>query len=935
MSEETPALDGTRADVEPAAVFGREHELALLDRLLTHGWEHGESLVIHGEPGVGKSFMLAAARTRAAARGTRVRFVSGVECETDLAFAGLHLLMRPLLGGVRELPAPQREAVEVAFGIAQGPAPELFMIGLAVLTLLTESASRVPLVLIADDAQWLDHATLDVLAFVGRRLDADPIVLLAAVRDGFATPFDSAQLPRLELRGLDQTSARALLEMNAPELAPSVVERLLRTAEGNPLALVELPRALRSDRTGDGLEILEPVALTRRLQESFAARLAGIPSETMLMLLVAAVNDSDSIAETLAAAAVICGDHPPLDALEPARAANLVETETGRLRFRHPLVRSAIRHSADPVRRRQVHASLAEVLVDQADRRTWHLAAAAVGADETVAEMLEQVALRAASRGGLAVAAGALERAAALSTDGARRGGRLVRAAELALDVAPPEVVTRLVHEAEPLELSVVDRGRLTLIRELIGPAAPGEAGPVLPLIGTAERISADGHDRLALRLLWAAATSAFHSDGDPAARAQIVDACERLPVPDDDPLLLSTLALAAPIDQASAVIEGCLGWIADADADPDAMSMVGTALCTVGAAVLAHSFLTAAAGRMREAGRVRPLTRAIALRAMAGFLLGSWSAAGADGAEAAGFARETGQPVWGAMALSAQALLAGARGESQADLLASRAEQLALPIGARAALAMVQMARGLSALSTGRHDAAYHELRRMFDPTDPAYHSAKCSRGIGLLAEAAIHSGHREEARVLLAGLAPPAEQSGSPWQRVSARHARALLADDDDAEELFTAALAADLTRWPFDRARLQLAYGVWLRRQRRAADSRAPLRAAGDTFDALGAAPWSERTRQELRASGERSRRRDPLARDELSPQELQIAGMAADGLSNREIGERLYLSPRTVASHLYRAFPKLGITSRADLRAALAVESPEEQSDSRVG
>ena len=921
-TELATAVQEPQQEVGAPTLFARDQELEFLDRLLTRGAGAGGSLVIHGEPGVGKSFLLDAARSRAAARGSRVISVTGIECETRLPYAGLHQLLRPLIDGIRELPPPQREAIEVALGISDGAVPELFLLGLATLTLLSESASRQPLLAIADDAHWLDQPTLEVLAFVGRRLEADAIVLLAVVRDGITTPLDAAELPRLELRPLDPESARALLEMHAPELAPSVVERVLSFAEGNPLALVELPRALGLDSRGARLEMSEPLALTARLKQTFASRLTGMPTETRIMLLISAVNDSDAVAETFAAAALVLGEQPSVDALAPAVSANLIETTAGRLRFRHPLVRSAIAQTADPAERRRVHASLAQVLGDEPDRRTWHLAAAAVGIDEAVAEQLDEVAVRAERRGGLVVAANALERAAALSGSHARRGARLVRAAEVAVDVLPPELIERLLEEAGPVGLDVVDHGRLTLIRELVAPTAAGEPVSVRQLIGTAERVSAAGHDEFALKLLWVAATGAFHVDGDHSTRAQLVAACRRLSVPPDDPRLLATLALAAPITEAAVVIERCLGWAPGADADPDAMCLVGMALCTVGAAVLSTGFFTVAAERMREDGRVRPLARVLALRATAGFLLGNWPAADADAAEAEGFANETGEPVWAAAALSARALLAGARGERNADALATRAEEVALPIRARAALAMVQMARGLSALTAGRHDIAYHELRRMFDTSDLAYHSAKCGRAIGLLAEAAIQGGHQTEARVLLRDVALTIEQSASPWQRLSVRHAQALLADDEQSEKLFEAALAADLTRWPFERARLQLAYGAWLRRQRRAADSRAPLRAASDTFNALGAAPWSERARQELRASGEHSRHRSPETRDQLSPQEVQIAGMAASGLSNRAIGEKLYLSHRTVASHLYRIFPKLGITSRAQLPAALA-------------
>lgn len=914
------ALRDGRSGSQP--VFGREPELELLDGLLVRGRTGGESLVIRGEPGVGKTFLLEAAWSRAEALGTQVIGVSGIECETRLAFAGLHQLLRPLIDGVRELPSPQRGALEVAFGFSAGQPPELFLLGLATLTLLSESAGRRPLLLIADDAQWLDQPTLEVLAFVARRVSLDAIVLLAAVRGGTPTPLDAAQLPQLPLCELDPASARELVEATAPDVAPSVVERIVSLAEGNPLALVELPPSLRSDPLGAQFTLSEPIALAERLKQTFASRLRDIPSETTLLLLIAALNDSDVISETVAAATIILGAPPPSDALAPAEAANLIEPSAGGLRFRHPLVRAAIRQMIDPAQRRLVHASLADVLTAQPDRRIWHLAAATVDADETVAEMLEQVASRAGRQGGLAVAAAALERAADLSASSARRGSRLVRAAEIALDVAPPEKVAHLIAEAESLDLDVLDRGRLTLIRELVTPMAVGDPASMLPLIDAAERLRGVGHDELAVKILWAAAASAFHVDGDASARAKLVVACERLRVQADDPYLLSALAMAAPTVTAGTVIERCRSRASDLGGNPDEIGLVGAALSAVGAAVLSHGFLTAAATRMRKDGRVRPLARALALRAMASFLLGNWPSAEVDAAEATEFANETGQPVFAAAALSAHALIAGARGETQAESLAGQAERLALPARARAALAMVQMARGLIALSAGRHDAAYHELRRVFDTGDLAHHSAKCGRSIGLLAEAAIHSGHEEEARTLLRDASRRAERSASPWQALAVRHAEALLAESDKAETLFEASLAEDLTLWPFERARLQLAYGAWLRRQRRAADSRAPLRAARDTFDALGAVPWSGRAGQELRASGERILHRGPEARDELSPQEFQIATMAAAGLSNREIGEKLYLSHRTVGSHLYRIFPKLGITSRGELPRALA-------------
>jgi ATP/maltotriose-dependent transcriptional regulator MalT len=360
---------------------------------------------------------------------------------------------------------------------------------------------------------------------------------------------------------------------------------------------------------------------------------------------------------------------------------------------------------------------------------------------------------------------------------------------------------------------------------------------------------------------------------------------------------------------------------------DPEAMHLLGAAALLVGAFDLAAGFLAASAEGLRAQGRLGHLARVLFLWATAAVHLADLDAAIPTADEARRLALETGEPLWAAGALAVQAMLAALHGEFEvAEALAAEAERLSRPIGASFVLAAIQLARGLAALGNGRHEEAYGHLRRVFDPTDPAAIHSVRFQAIRDLAEAAVHSGYRAEARELLAELELLGEQTPSPSLHVSLRLARPLLAEDADAEALFLAGLDADLHRWPFDRARLQLAYGTWLRRQRRIAESRAPLRAARQTFDALGLIPWGERARQELRASGERSHRQAPEARDQLTPQELQIAQMAAAGLSNREIGQRLYLSHRTVGSHLYRIFPKLGITARSGLRDALSGKVP---------
>jgi ATP/maltotriose-dependent transcriptional regulator MalT len=437
--------------------------------------------------------------------------------------------------------------------------------------------------------------------------------------------------------------------------------------------------------------------------------------------------------------------------------------------------------------------------------------------------------------------------------------------------------------------------------------------------------MSVVGDHALSLKLLWAAATSGFWADRENELSDQLVAVAEALPVDEDDPWLLAVLAYAAPIDRGALVVER-VSRIAPDPTEPDAMWLLSAAAATVGAFDLAEGFAAASVAGLREQGRLGALAQALVLRAWAEIHIGRWDVAMPDAEEAERLAQETGQPIWGGGALVALSILAGLRGEEDvAEALATRAEQVGLQFGARAVLSVTQLARGLTALGAGRHADAFAQLRRMFNPSDPAYHRMESCWAIGNLAEAALHSGHRDEAREVLDELEGLAERTPSPWLHVAMGHARALLADDTEAEAFFQAGLEADLTRWPFDRARLLLAYGAWLRRQRRVAESRVPLRAARDGFDALGVEAWGERARQELRASGETSRARTPDARDQLTPQELQIARMAAEGLTNREIGQKLYLSHRTVGAHLRRIFQKLGVASRRHLTAALLGES----------
>ena len=920
------------------ALYGRERELRLLEDLIGRINERGAALVVRGEAGIGKSALLAEASMRARARGLRTLTIAGTQSETHLPFAGLHQLLRPILSEVTDLPDPQRDALLAVFGMRTSPAPpDLFLVALAALELLASVASRAPLLVVVDDAHWLDRSSRDVLTFVARRLEADPIVLLIALRDEFESVFADAALPHYHVEGLDEASAGALLDAHAPGLAPVVRERILTEAMGNPLALVELPAALDAhldSSTGSAPLSSVPLVpsalpLTTRLERTFATRMSELPDTMRTLLLVAAAannggNPATVLSEILAAGALLNGAELTSDVLEPAVNARLVALDDQHLQFRHPLVRSAIYQAASSAQRRAVHAALATVLAGQPDRSIWHLAASRDGPDEAVAVELEAAADRARRRGDLAVASAALERAAQLTSAAGRRGDRVLRAAEAAFELGRRDVGLRLLHAVEPHALSPRERTRLAWLTENYEErGAWSGAASVTSFIAIADQARLDGDVGLALNALLTIALRCWWSNPDEYLRSAVVAAAERITVPDLDPAVLTILALAAPMEQGARILERLTRLPSEGSDDPATTLLLCSAASAVGDYHLAARWLVVAVAGLRARGQLGLLAQALVTQAWAAFYLGNWTVAVPAAEEAAQLAEETGQVRWAAAAQLAAGALAACRGEVRlAEALAARAERVFLPMAANPMLAMVQVVRGLAALNDGRYAAASDELHRIFDPTDNAYHPLVRCWAIGDLAEAAIHSGHQEEARVLLDELERLAAKTQSPLLLASLTCARPLLAADaTTAEALFQAGLSAPLTEWPLHRARLQRAYGAWLRRQRRVADARAHLRAAMAAFDALGAIPWGEVARKELRATGETRRPRTPAPRDMLSPQELQIAQLAAEGLSNRAIGQQLYLSHRTVGWHLYRIFPKLGITARSELHAAL--------------
>jgi DNA-binding CsgD family transcriptional regulator len=914
-------VDLGRGEAAAHRLYGRESEFGVLADLVEGVRNRGGVSLVRGEPGIGKSALLAAAAAEARNHGIQVLSAVGVQSETYLPFGGLHQLLQPILCLAEGLPARQRDALLSVFGMSDDGARELFLIGLATLELIGEKAASSPILLIVDDLQWLDDPSCAVLAFVARRLEAEGIVMLVAIRDGSETPFDDAGLPELRLQGLDPIASEALLDAHAPGLEPVLRERILLEAAGNPLALVELPVGLPLDELGKGAVFPSPLPLTARLELAFATQASELPPATRTLLLVAAVDDGGDLDEVLSATRVLEGAGVSVDVVAPAVAARLVEIEGRDLRFRHPLVRSSLYQAATGLQRQRAQAALSTVLVGQPDRQVWHRAAATLGADERVAGELDEAADRAGRRGAVAVAIAALERAAELSERPACRGGRLVRAAELEFELGRRARAVRLLRAAEGLELASEDWLRLSWLRDAYH--ASIWTGPVKvgSFIESAERMTLDGRADLALKLLLTIALTCYWANPNERTRELLVSAAERLAVPDDSPEVTAILALAAPVQTATVVLERIRRFSLETGGDPAAMLLIGEAASAVGDFERSTACVVDAAPGLRAQGRSGLLTQALQIHAFDAFYRGSWQQGCTAADEAGRLARETGQLMWASAADLSRATLDAVRGsEESAEALAARAETFLVQVGG-GMLALIQQARGIVDLAGGRHADAYGQLRRVFDPTDIAYHPFIRCWLIGELAEAAAHSGQQAEARVLLEELEPLAAETGFPYLRAALVYARPLLADDDEAERLFQAGLATDLAAWPFLRARLLLAYGAWLRRRRRVAESRIPLRSAREAFDALGAAPWGERARQELRASGVTSRRRIPETRDQLTPQELQIAGMAAEGLSNREIGEQLYISHRTVAYHLRRIFPKLGVTSRSQLHAAV--------------
>ncbi len=893
-----------------ADLCGRAIECAVLDGLVS-AIRRGESrsLVLRGEAGIGKTALLE--YLAGSAPDLTVLRAVGSEWEMELAFAGLHQLCAPLLDRLRTLPAPQRDALKVVFGLSAGPPPDRFLVGLGVLSLLSEAAEDRPLLCVVDDAQWLDQASALALAFVTRRLLAEPVGIVFAARD----PGEALQhISSLEVQGVRDGDARELLVSAVRfKLDERVRDRIIAETRGNPLALLELPRGLTATQLADGFGLLEAQALPRRIEESFVSRLEALPDDARRLLLVAA-------AEPLGDPLLLWRAADRLG-IAPAAADGVAEqgllTIGERVMFRHPLVRSGVHRSAAVSERRAVHFALAEATDPEADpdRRAWHLAAAADGPDEQVAVELECSAGRAEARGGLAAAAAFLQRAVALTRDPDRRAERALAAAQASFHAGAFDMALRLLATAEDGPLDEFQRARVDLVRGQIAFASFG-TDAALVLLRAARRLEPFDLELARETYLMAWGSAAHVAGGGPLV--EISRAIQSLPPGASRPLhlLLDGLALLTLEGRAAATPTLRRAAQALADLPVEDVLRWGWVAPAAGAVTWDSEGLRAIYERqvqlVRDAGALAALPWHLTALGMVRMWMGDFAGAASVIAESDSVAAATGSryaPYTTVRLLAMQ----GRESEASAAIARAKAERqgMAAPW---AHLAAAELYNGLAQYEKAASEAGL-AAESTFDPWNSLW-------ALPELVEAAARAGDFAVARDALRRLTESTQPAGTELALGIEARCRALVSSGETADRLYREGID-HLARVSLrtELARAHLLYGEWLRREHRRVDARVQLRRASDLFTSMGAEAFAERARRELSATGAKLRKRDGETRDALTPQEEQIARLARDGLTNAEIAAQLFLSPRTVEYHLHKVFSKLDINSRTGLHDAL--------------
>ncbi len=785
------------------------------------------------------------------------------------------------------------------------------LVGLAVLTLLSDLADTAPLLVVVDDAQWIDRGSLDVLSFVARRMDSEPVTLLVGVRTVDALPGFDKGYERLELGPLDAEAASLLLDRQPTPPTGRARVRILQEAAGNPLALVELAHAT-AIRHPEGSGVEGPLPVTDRLERIFAGHAAGLPEPTRrILLLLAAADTAD------APAAAVGLPEADDEAWVPADRAGLVRQDGSRISFRHPLIRSAVYHAASFEGRRRAHLALAELLREEPDRRAWHLAAATVRPDQDVSAALQQTADRARRRGGFAAAAAAQERAAQLSPRREDRARLLTEAAATAVFTGQLGWVEQLAAAVRECTDDQALLGRAALATgQLMSLGSPHPAAFAL-LIRVADE-AAYARSPLVLDALAAAAVVRYYS-GEESQQRQIQRLLSRVPEDAAGAALRAWVLAVSDPSSAGALLSPALpGLIAKAKGDASRLTALAIVAWLLDRTTLAARTFDEAFDQWQARGWLPD-----GLGCAVGWTRleqGRWAEARSVATDIAAMASSAGLDHAEACAYALDATVVALLGDpAAARRLVERALALVDPLESRSVAVFARRGLGMAAVAEGDYETAYTQFRSAFtDDGDPVHYHVSYTL-LAELAAAAVRRGRQKHAAELLERSARRLGTGMSARVRTLICRGRALLAEPEHAEPFFRAALKEPAgEQWPFERAQTQLDYGEWLRRQRRIAEARPLLSAALETFQRLGARPWTERAQAELRAAGIGASDVVPTAFAELSPQQQQIVQLAARGLTNREIGEKLFLSPRTVASHLYRVFPKLGITARSQLR-----------------
>jgi DNA-binding CsgD family transcriptional regulator len=901
---------------------GRSSECASLDDLLS-AIRHGEcrSLVLRGEAGIGKTALLD--YLVESASDFRVARAVGVESEMELAYSGLHQLCAPMLDRIAILPAPQRQALEIVFGVSGGAPPDRFLVGLAVLGLLSEVAQERPLLCLVDDAQWLDRASALTIAFAGRRLLAEPVGLVFAARE----PGDELRhVPEMRVQGLREGDARALLESAVRfRLDERVRDEIIEETGGNPLALLELPRGLTATQLASGFGLLGAQALSVRIEESFVRRLNALSDDARRLLLVAAAEPTGDPLLLWRAAEQLEIEPTVADDLDGEGLLAIGD----RVTFRHPLVRSAVYGSAARRERRAVHQALAGATdrdVDP-DRRAWHLAAAAPGPDEQVAVELERSAGRAEARGGLAAAAAFLQRAVALTSDRRRKVDRALAAAEANLQAGEFDVARSLVSTAETGAIDEAQRARVELLRARIT-LFSSLGSDALPLLLTAARHLERVDARLARDTYldaWGAALLA----GRLAARGGLLEvslAARSAPRPDGPPqpsdLLLDSLAtlITDGGEAAAPLLEEATRTFVEDPGATEASRRWGWLTVAPTSALWdeksAYAILARQLDAVRDAGALARLPLDLSTFDLLAVRCGDFASAEEAIAEADALSRATSTAIVSASAMR----LAAFRGRDEAWALIESVRQEASAAGQGVIIELTEWLLALLYNGVGRYRDAVAAAKAAGEHR-PGEVLVSAWTAIELL-EAATRSDNPEVARIALERIVSATAFSRTDSARGILARSRALVSDGATAERSYREAierLGRSLLRPEL--ARAHLLFGEWLRREGRGVDAREQLRRAFDQLSSIGMEAFAERARGELLATGEKVRKRTAETRDDLTAQERQIAQLASSGLSNPEIATRLFLSPRTVEYHLGKVFPKLGVNSRKELGRAL--------------